>query len=517
MSFSTAMPMRRALLLCMASAILYFLTFLNFDLYPLIWFCFVPALWAIRGATVKRALLLGSLFGGLTNAGGYYWIVHTLEAFGNLPTALAVIGYVLLCAYQGFMLGLGLALVRHGERRLGIAPVWSLPVVLPALELVYPLLFPSYIGNSQLRFHALTQVVEITGMAGLTLVIGLVNGAMYELLEALLLRRKPYPLRLAVPAGAFLVCLVYGLVRLPQIDALTAGADSLTVGLVQTNIGAQDKAADPDQFIQRHLTMSRRMVAERPDIDLVIWPESAYNRLLPRDASVAAAWAAAGIGRPLLFGALTYDYADGRQRVFNSLLMARADGALRGIYDKIELLAFGETYPFSTSLPALERVFGTNWFTRGTALEHLHLDGTTFLPMICYEDILPALVRRLWRQAGPADVLVNVTNDSWYGDTHQPMIHLALASFRSIETRRALIRSTNTGISAVVDPAGRIVQRTGQWTPETLVAEVPVIKSGGSTPFMRVGDVTGWGCVVLTLLGILRCRSAEERKDEAAQ
>jgi apolipoprotein N-acyltransferase len=176
------------------------------------------------------------------------------------------------------------------------------------------------------------------------------------------------------------------------------------------------------------------------------------------------------------------------------------------VYDKIELLAFGETYPFSESLPLLNRVFGDNWFTRGTALRHLQLGDTSFLPMICYEDILPSMVRRIWQQDGPSDVLVNGTNDSWYGDTHQPMIHLVLASFRSIETRRALIRSTNTGISAIVDPAGRITQRTGQWVRETLVAKVPVIRNNSATVFMTVGNVTGWLCLALTLWGYWLCR-----------
>jgi apolipoprotein N-acyltransferase len=183
------------------------------------------------------------------------------------------------------------------------------------------------------------------------------------------------------------------------------------------------------------------------------------------------------------------------------MLLASATGDVLGIYDKIELLAFGETYPFSDMLPILGKVFGTSWFTRGTSLKHLQLNDTSFLPMICYEDILPSLVRNIWRQDGPSDVLVNITNDSWYGNTHQPMIHLVLASFRSIETRRALIRSTNTGISAIVDPAGRITHRTGQWTRETLVAEVPLIKDESVTVFMRFGNVVGWLCLALTLGG----------------
>ena len=99
-----------------------------------------------------------------------------------------------------------------------------------------------------------------------------------------------------------------------------------------------------------------------------------------------------------------------------------------------------------------------------------------------------------------------MTNDSWYGDTREPRIHLALASFRSIETRRAMIRSTNTGISAIVDPVGRIVKQTGQWTRETLVAEVPVIRDGSTTPYLRVGDAYGWLSGVTTLGLLIRGR-----------
>ncbi|HVF17187.1 MAG TPA: apolipoprotein N-acyltransferase [Steroidobacteraceae bacterium] len=508
---STLPPLVQSLLLSVLSAVLYFTTFLNFDFYPLIWICFVPVLCAIRDVTPRRALLIGTVFGLVTNAGGYYWVVHTIGTFGNMPLAVAVLGYLLLCLYQGFLLAIVLALVRRAQQQRGIAPVWSLAVVFPAIELAYPLLFPSYIGNSQLEFNTITQFVDITGMAGLTLLIGLVNGGIYEIIEARLQTRRIQPLRLAVPAVAFLTCAIYGFIRLPQVDAMTASAPKATVGIIQTNIGARDKAADPEEFVVRHQVMSQQVIAAHPEVDLIVWPESAYNQLLPRARSNLKLEVMRGIDRPLLFGALTYGPSreGATSQIFNSLLLADGKGNVLSTYDKIELLVFGETYPFSATLPFLERVFGTNWFTRGTALHHLRLGDDSFMPLICFEDILPSLVRRLWKEAGPADVLVNGTNDSWYGNTDQPMIHLALASFRSIETRRALIRSTNTGISAIVDPAGRITHRTGQWTRETLVADVPMIKNGSTTVFMKVGNVVGWLCVILTAFGWWRSRPAK--------
>jgi apolipoprotein N-acyltransferase len=303
-------------------------------------------------------------------------------------------------------------------------------------------------------------------------------------------------------------------VRLPLFDAVTRQAPSLTVGLVQTNIGARDKATDPDEFILRHRQMSQDIVATHPQVQLIVWPESAYNHLLRRTDRNVADRITNGIDRPVIFGALTYgaaaDHSD--SEIYNSVLLASASGDVLSIYDKVELLAFGETLPFSDTLPVLGKLIGNGaWFTRGTSLRHLQLADISFLPMICYEDILPALVRRIWQHDGPADVLVNVTNDSWYGDTHQPMLHLVLASFRSIETRRALIRSTNTGISAIIDPAGRITHRTRQWQRESLIADVPLIKDGSTTLFMRVGNVVGWLCLGLTAVGYARCRRVTRR------
>jgi len=168
------------------------------------------------------------------------------------------------------------------------------------------------------------------------------------------------------------------------------------------------------------------------------------------------------------------------------------------LFDKVELLMFGETIPLVETFPQIEKLFPrSGTFTRGKTFKSFRVpwrghQPVKVLPMICYEDIIPTFVRRMWREGGPADALVNVTNDSWYGDTHEPLIHLVLASFRSIETRRALMRSTNTGISAFVDPVGRITQRTGQWTQETLVADVPVIQDGESTVYMKVGEVLPW-------------------------
>jgi apolipoprotein N-acyltransferase len=488
-------------LLCALAGVLYFLSFLSFDLFPLTWVCFVPVLYAIRETSPRRALLLGWLFGFVTNAGGFYWVIHLISDFGGVPLPLAVIGFALLCAFQGLLMALVVAFVRLGQVRLGIAPAWSLPVGIVALEFVYPLLFPSYIGNSQFRFAAITQIVDITGVLGLSALIGLINGALFELFDARKAQRRLAPLRVAVPAILIVLAVAYGLVRLPRVDAVTAAAPTLKVGMVQTNLGSHDKGASPELFMREHLDMSQKLVERHPDLDLLVWPESVYDGFIRKQETRQRSAALAALGTPTILGALSIDEAAERIKYYNSIVLASAEGAFVDSFDKVELLAFGETLPLSRYIPAINDLFGT-WFTHGSNFNHLRLNGTTLLPTVCYEDIIPSLPRRIWRHDGPADVLVNVTNDSWYGNTHEPMIHLVLASFRSIETRRALIRSTNTGISAIVDPAGRITHRTGQWTREALVANVPLIKDGTTTIYMRYGDVIGWVALALLALGL---------------
>lgn len=506
------------LALSLGAAALEVLGFVGFGLFPLTWVALVPALLAVRGQPPRRVLGYGLVFGTVANLGGYYWVAHMLAEFGGIPRPLAWLGVTLLCAYQAGAFALLLWGVRRAEDDLGVAPLWTLAVLYPAVELAYPLLFPYSIGASQYRFTAITQIVEVTGLLGLTALVGLVNGAVYELVDARLAGRRPAGRRLAVTALLFAGVLAYGLIRIPAVERATAAARRIKVALVQTNLGARDKDADPALFVARHQAMSRAALAAHPDLDLLVWPETAYNRWLPKAQRNVRDLVTQGLDRPMIWGALTYRRRpDGRADTFNTALATSAAGDVLGSYDKIELLLFGERIPLVETFPVLRDWFPrTSTFTAGTSLDHLRLGELTFLPMICYEDILPSLVRRLWRASGPATALVNLTNDSWYGDSHEPLIHLALASFRSIETRRALIRATNTGISALVDPVGRITARTGQWRQETLVGEVSVIEGGGSTVYMRVGDLMGWLAWPGVLAGAIAARRARGARGHPA-
>jgi len=173
---------------------------------------------------------------------------------------------------------------------------------------------------------------------------------------------------------------------------------------------------------------------------------------------------AASLGVPTIFGAVLYRVDPDRERWFNTAISTDVKGEFRGRYDKQYLLAFGEYLPFGDTFPILYKWSPhSGRFSAGTSLEPLIVDikGTEHKvsALICYEDILPGFTNRAVGHADP-ELIVNMTNDAWFGDTTEPWQHLALAKFRAIEHRRFLVRSTNSGVSAIIDPNGAIVEGT---------------------------------------------------------
>ncbi|MFT7623805.1 MAG: apolipoprotein N-acyltransferase, partial [Myxococcota bacterium] len=228
-----------------------------------------------------------------------------------------------------------------------------------------------------------------------------------------------------------------------------------------------------------------------------------------------------GFKTPILMGLLTYEPKDpdvpalkGRdfRRTYNSAVLMDGDGRVLGRYDKNYLLVFGEYIPFGDIFPQFYQWLPeASHFTPGEDVDTFAFKGHKLGVIVCYEDILPEFTRKL---AGKdPHVIINVTNDAWFGDTSEPYLHLALSIFRSVENRLWLIRSTNTGISAYVDAVGRIVASTRMEDPEMLVVDVPMLRS--STLYRSWGDLFAWtDLIVFAVLAVaaLRARKSRQRK-----
>lgn len=494
-----------ARLLAFGTGLSYFLAFPGIDVWPLSFVAWVPLLLAMRGRSVKTATGLAWISGFTMTFLGFYWMRGMLQTFSGFSAPVCVLFMALLALYQGGRIGLfGFLYARATS--LGWLRGLCFALAFAVSELVYPLLFPWYFAATVHQVPLLTQVAELGNPIAVGLVLAGINYALAELVIAHL-QRRPKPWRMAVvQLGVLGLSIGYGAVRISEMDRAVERAPKGRIGLVQANMGLIEKRLDRNEGLRRHVQLSEALKAEGP-IDLIVWSETSvaggvyeaeaeavYRQLFTRR-----------LATPTLFGALLVrDVSDARGRtLFNTVLMSNARGDIVGRYDKQALLAFGEYLPLGETFPILyEWSPNTGAFTPGKSFESLPLGERKVSAHICYEDVLPSFVNTLVRQ-GDADLLVNLTNDAWYGDTTEPWIHLALATFRAIEHRRFLVRSTNSGVSAFIDPAGRVLSHTQPFEKTTLSHEVAYLHPG-RTPYELYGDVPWWTCTVV--LGFLCLR-----------
>jgi apolipoprotein N-acyltransferase len=481
----------RAAALPTLSGVLYFLSWIGFGIWPLAFVCFVPLVWSLRDASLPKALALGAWMGFITHLGGYTWVIHLLRVFAFLPWPLASLGYVLLCAGQGFLFGVFACLLRWSWRRTGWPIAALLPVALCATEFAYPLLFQSYTGAALMPLRPIIQVADLGGPLLLTALQAAINGAAGDVLLWRAGRTSRSPLGSMLAASlAVALSAGYGAWRLKQVEAQEASAPHLRVGLSQPNVGEHELHENPQASVQ---TLRQHTYAlSKQGAELVIWPEAAFNtRPVQRGDATMGRIIQGGVPVSIIAGVVRTDGS----RIWNSAVMVSRSGMLGDYFDKINLLAFGEYIPFGDWFPIVYRWSPmSSHMTRGETTAPLRDGPWRFATFICYEDILPALVRKTMEDhgSGRANAMVNLTNDSWYGAGHEQEQHLQLAALRSAEHHRWLLRATSTGISAFVDATGQVVQRIPRDVRGTAIADVPMLE--GTTAYEVLGDWPGWMC-----------------------
>ena len=349
-------------------------------------------------------------------------------------------------------------------------------------------MFPYYYGASLHRLPAMIQVADLGGPLLVSAVVATVNAGLFELLRARLNRSGASRTGPIAAAAALVLTLAYGAYRIGEVDRRAARAEMIRVGVVQPNMGLIGKRMDPRESLTRHLEQTRDL-ERRGRHDLIVWPETGFPYLVPERVHNMRRFMP-DIHAPLLFGASTSRRSGDRERLYNTAILIDADGEILGTYDKTYLLAFGEYIPLGETFPRLYAMSPQSGrFTPGDHQRALRLGSLRISTLICYEDVIPTFVRSAIRANDP-HLLVNLTNDSWFGNTTEPWIHLALAKLRAVEHHRSLVRATNSGVSAVVDPVGRVVTRSDVFAADTLSAEVRLMQGG--TVFRSLGNWPGW-------------------------
>ena len=428
---------------------------------------------------------------------------------------------MLFVAYHAIAWGLFCHLLRRLHTNAGIPVTFLAPIVFVAIEAVMPTVFAWNLAITQASVLPVIQIAELTGPLGVSFLIILGNAALYQAVHARH-ARAPFPLRqLAVAGGILVACLGFGVVRMQQVRAARDTAPKLEVGVVQVNVRITQtgRMADPRNQLIAQQQLSATL--ERAGAELILWPESSYPYVFGRDR--ARDWPAGdprrirlGFQTPLIVGAQTS--AGGSVDRYNSALLLDRDDEVRGRFDKNILIIFGEYLPLYDQSKFIKRwIPDVSQLARGTDVAVFSIESTAgtvrISPMICYEDIFASFGRRLAGR-GP-NLLVNLTNDAWFGDTTEPWQHLAASVYRAVELRLDLVRAVNNGVSAFIDSTGRVYAKTrvvdsAEATtagPDTLLE--PVAVQQAQTLYAMLGEWFGAVCVAATMLLALRVRTRE--------
>lgn len=507
-SLRSLVPDARFLIPALVSAALFAIAFPPFPFVIPAFFCLTPLAVAIArlvdsGGSPRAAAGMGFWFGLLGYACNLYWIAIAL----SLYTKLAILGYVASLIWLAPFVALfaaALFTLRRSTR-------WPMAILLPAawvsleltLNYLSDLSFPWLpLGLSMARIPLLAQIAEVSGVRGVSFWIAATNGL---LADAWLMRaeRRSVLIRGAAIAGMVAFVALYGMWRMSAITL----RDIAPIAVVQPNIPQEEKwQEDNRDRIVGILSQQTRALMTESDAQLIVWPEVA----LPGFLSEHPEWrdtlnALSAIDRtPILFGVLDIIYRTREDySYFNAAMLADSSGSVDGqpAYHKEFLVPIVERVPFVNPewFKSLKYFGG---YGRGVDQPPYSLPFGKFGVLICYESIYPQLSRE-YRKAG-ADLLVNITNDAWFGKSIAPYQHESHLVLRAIENRVGIVRSANTGISEYVDPLGRVHGATPLFTREarTWVAQT----TDAQTPYVLAGDWLGTASVLGTLIGLVLAR-----------
>lgn len=445
----------------------------------------IPLLLSLEvSGTWKEAFRWGYLFGFAFFGILLFWVANVVW-----------LGYFLLVPFLSLYPG-AFGAFFWGIRRTGL-PLWaSAALVWTALELIRALGFMGFswgsVGYALGFYPSLVQFASLTGVRGLSFWVVAVNGLLTEWAMGKDTSRL---------SAAFVLVLIPWLYGLWVLAHAGEGHERVKLALVQGNID-QDVKWDP-KFLNFSFSKYEALTGSLKErVDLIIWPETAAPTFLLKRARYRR-WVervTAELRTPLLTGTNDYEWELGREpEVFNSAVLFLPSQGPVLKYDKVHLVPFGERMPLVEIFPFLKDIKlggGPGNFTPGRRRVLFKVGKAKFPALICFEAAFARDVRRSVRDG--ANLLVNITNDAWFGPYSAPYQHAQMAVLRTVENRISLARCANTGVSMLVDPYGRVLEATGIFEDAVLVGELP-LKEDEETFYTRYGEWLPWLCVVLSL------------------
>ncbi len=490
--------------------------FPTFQLEALAWFCLVPFLLHLNTQDNKRAFKSGVLFGLVYFFGTQYWIYHSINRYGSVPFVISIVIVFMLSLYESLYTGFFALIYRVVMKRTGLPSVLTAPFIWTSMEYLRGHLFTGFpwslIGYTQEGVLSIVQIADITGIYGVSFLIMLVNAMVTDVVLFIRLRKTGFNpsawkavfsiiLTIAILGGSYM----YGISKIETIQKNLSEARKVRISIIQGNID-QSKKWDrqyQDDVLKTYMELTRKAIKEGPD--LVIWPETAlpfyFDLDLKRTTQLRVFVKETGV--PLLTGAMLIKdqrITDDKRMVYtitNSAILLDRVGKETYVYDKIHLVPFGEYVPLKDILFFIDKVVvGIGDYKPGTRYLRAHTSWGEFATIICYEAIFPDLVRRFFVKRG--DLIVNITNDAWFGRTTGPYQHFSISRFRAIENRIPLLRAANTGISGVIGPSGRVLKKTELFKTAYITEEIPLWR--GKSIYRRYGDIFSYLTISITVL-----------------
>jgi len=490
--------------------------------WPLAW---IAPVWWI-GLARRESLAGRHPYRVLWAVGFLFWLAA--YHFIRLPHPAAAIGWGALAAYLGLYLPVFVSLVRVAVHRLRVPVIVAAPVVWTGLEWARAHLITGItmgaLGHTQHRWIALIQVSDLAGGYAGDFAVMFVAACVARMLPCQGRRWSVWPL---APATALVAAvLVYGHFRLAAAEPPPR---TIRVALIQGSIDAEWKA-DParlKRIQENYETLTAEALRRWPELDLIVWPETMYRKplldcnpampvppdweghereyreRLPRILRQERADLFDMVGRfgvPMLLGVDTlYHDTASRFRRYNSAVLVTPDGQLVGRYDKMHRVLFGEYVPLGECFPRLQRLtpLPVN-ISAGARPVAFDVRGVRLAPSICYETVLPHVIRRqvlgLRAEGREPDVLVNLTNDGWFRGSSELDMHLVCAVFRAVECRKPVLIAANTGFSAWIDADGRILGQGQRRKDDLLLATVGPDRR--RSWYLATGDVFAGICLL---------------------
>mgnify|MGYP001173725110 CR=1 FL=1 len=489
----------RLIFLALLTGVLLVFSFPRHGVGLLAWIAFVPLLLTLQETRKPfRAALWGFLTGMIVHVGLLYWIAQVIVMYGDLPPYIAVSAMILLsCVLSLYFSLFSAALVFLRNR--GFSEIVSAPLLWVGLEYLKSHLFTGFpwenLAYSQYKYLTIIQFTDITGTYGLSFIIVFVNVLVFDLISH---RQHRGNLAPEVLAGCLIPALLigYGTFSLNRVNAELKRAEAMEVSLIQGNIDQNIKWNPQHQEESIEIYKNMSLVKAPVGRGLIVWPETATPFFFQEKHDLSKI--VRGIPRLtsdwLLFGSPSYLEEGKRTSYMNSAFLLSPDGKVAGKYDKVHLVPYGEYVPLRNYFPFINKlVAGIGDFRKGEGNVPLAFGNHSLGILICYEGIFPEL-SRAYKKEG-AKLLVNITNDAWFGRTSAPYQHLSMTVFRAVENRVFFLRSANTGISAIISPSGKIIKRTGLFERTTLRGSVKFLDR--KTIYALYGDVFVYICLML--------------------